>query len=44
MDGDMGTWWMVLCALLVVLALPTGGSRAQRRPERSAPVPAQMAT
>jgi hypothetical protein len=27
METDMGVWWMVLSALLVVLALPCGGKR-----------------
>jgi hypothetical protein len=30
MAGDFGTWWVVLCSLLVVLALPSGGARSRR--------------
>jgi hypothetical protein len=34
MDGDLNAWWMVLSALLVVLALPTGSGRPNRQARR----------
>jgi hypothetical protein len=35
MDGDVGTWWMVLSALIVILALPGGGKVSPRHARRA---------
>ena len=34
MDGEVVTWWIVFIALLVVLALPTGGRRPHSQTRR----------